>query len=510
MSEESIKSKRIAKNTLLLYFRMLFLLFINLYASRVILDALGVEDYGVYNVVGGFVAMFSIISAPLTSACSRFLNYEMGKGIQDRIRIVFSTSLSVHIFLAVLIAILCEVIGVWYLNNHMVLPADRLVAATFCFHFSVFNFCTNLITIPYNAAIIAHERMKVFAYVSLFEGMAKLLVCFLIIITPFDRLILYGFLLLVIQLCVRATYQMYCKKQFVECSYTFVIDRPLISQMLAYTGWHIFGHTSRVLKTQGVDLLLNAFFGPVLNAAKGVANQVQGTVEGFAYNFMVAMNPQITQSYAEGDFKYMFKLIFNGSRYAFFMLLLLSLPIIINADFILSIWLKEVPDYTVTFVQLTLICTLITSLSNTLVTAQNATGNVKYYQIVVGSTLMMNLPICYLFLYLGFNAISVLLVAIFLEFLTLFIRLLFVSKNIPMFTITDYSKKVILPCFAITLIAAILPVSLKFYFEYSILSSLTNITISFLICFIAIFYLGCSNDERKLIISKVIKLHHRS
>ena len=489
---------------------MLFLMFINLYASRVILEALGVEDYGVYNVVGGFVAMFSIISSPLTSACSRFLNFEMGKGIPDRIRVVFSTSLSVHILLAVLIAILCEVIGVWYLNNYMVLPAGRLVAATFCFHFSVFNFCTNLITIPYNAAIIAHERMKVFAYVSLFEGIAKLLVCFLIMVTPFDRLVFYGFLLLIIQLCVRATYQFYCKKNFVECSYSFVIDRVLITQMFTYTSWQFLGHTSRVLKTQGVDLLLNSFFGPVLNAAKGVANQVQGTVEGFAYNFMVAMNPQITQSYAEGDYKYMFKLVFNGSRYAFYMLLILSLPIIINADFILSIWLKQVPKYTVIFVQLTLVCTLITSLSNTLITAMNATGNIKYYQMAVGGILLMNLPLCYLFLYFGFNAIIVMIVAIFTELLSLFVRLIMVSRSISSFNMIEYSQKVIFRCFTIAFISAVLPVCLKIILDYSIFSSLTNIVMSFLICSLAIFYWGCSNKERKLVISKVIKILHRS
>lgn len=510
MQDQTSKSKRIAKNTLLLYFRMLFLMFINLYASRVILEALGVEDYGVYNVVGGFVAMFSIISSPLTSACSRFLNFEMGKGIQDRIRIVFSTSLSVHILLAVIIAILCEVIGVWYLKNHMVLPAGRLVAATFCFHFSVFNFCTNLITIPYNAAIIAHERMKVFAYVSLFEGIAKLLVCFIIMVTPFDRLVFYGFLLLIIQLSVRATYQLYCKRNFEECRYTFVIDRVLIGQMFAYTSWQFLGHTSRVLKTQGVDLLLNSFFGPVLNAAKGVANQVQGTVEGFAYNFMVAMNPQITQSYAEGDFKYMIKLVFNGSRYAFYMLLILSLPIIINADFILSIWLKQVPDYTVVFVQLTLVCALITSLSNTLITAMNATGNIKYYQIAVGGILLMNLPLCYLFLYLGFNAIIVMIVAILTELFSLFVRLIMVSKNISLFNITDYSKNVIFPCFTIAVLAAVLPFCLKYILDYTVFSSLANITLSFLIGSLAIFFLGCSSKERKLVISKVIKILHRS
>ena len=351
--------------------------------------------------------------------------------------------------------------------------------------------------------------MKVFAYVSLFEGIAKLLVCFLIMVTPFDRLIFYGFLLLVIQLCVRATYQLYCKRNFEECKYIFVIDRTLITQMFTYTSWQLLGHTSRVLKNQGVDLLLNSFFGPVLNAAKGVANQVQGTIEGFSNNFMMAMNPQITQSYAEGDFKYMLKLVYNGSRYAFFMLMILSLPIIINADFILNIWLKQVPEYTVIFVQLTLICTLILSLSHTLYTANNATGNIKYYQIVVSGIGLLNLPLSYLFLKIGFNAACVMVIALVLHLLALYFRIYIVSKNIASFNITDYFKKVILPCFTIAVLAAVLPVCLKFIFDYSILSSLANIILSFVICSTAIFYWGCSHNERLLVISKVSKMFHR-
>lgn len=510
MPDQSSKSKRIAKNTLLLYFRMLFLMFVNLYASRVILDALGVDDYGIYTVVGGFVMMFSMISSPLSSACSRFLNYEMGKGDRERLHATFSTSVSVHIILAVLIAIICEIVGVWYVNNHLVISSDRLFAATICFHISVINFCTNLINVPYNAAIIAHERMNIFAYVSLFEGISKLLICFLIIVAPFDRLVFYAILLLIIQLIIRIIYQFYCQKHFEECVYRLIIDRLLIQQMFAYTGWQLIGHISRVLRTQGVDLLLNSFFGPVLNAAKGVANQVQGTVEGFANNFMIAMNPQITQSYAEGDYRYMLKLVYNGSRYSFYMLMFLSLPIIVNADFILNIWLKQIPEYTVIFVQLTLVCTLILSLSHTLITAMNSTGKIKYFQIIVGGMQLVNLPLCYLFLRLGFNAMSVMGVAVFTELVSLFLRLFIVSKNIATFSVSDYTHRVIVPCIFIAILAAILPVTLKSFIDYSVVSSLANIILSFFLCAIIILFCGCSKEERQMMLSRISnRFHHQ-
>lgn len=505
MSEESFKSKRIVSNTILLYFRMLFLLFINLYASRVILEALGVDDYGIYNIVGGFVAMFSIISAPLTSSCSRFLNYEMGIGNKRRINTVFSTSVIVHITIAIVIALLCEFIGFWYISNFLVVPLDRLHAAQICFQFSILNFCINIVTIPYNAAIIANERMKVFAYISIFEGIAKLAVCLLIYYSSFDKLILYGFLLLIIQIVVRFIYQWYCKSNFEECKLRFEINRSLISQMLSYSGWQFIGHSSRILENHGINLLLNFFFGPALNAARGIATQVLGTVEGFANNFMIALNPQITQSYAEGNEKYMLKLVFFGSRFSFFLLLLFSLPIIINADFLLAIWLKQVPDYAIVFVQLSLVCALISSLSNTIITAQNATGKIRNYQITIGGIRLLNLPLSFFFLKIGYDAKSVMSIAIFIEIICLFVRLYIIPFYINAFKVKYYIKEVVFPCFYLSLLLFFILTRLKYLIGQSNLVSFLFVILSFVTTLLFILFLGCTHNERIIVYSKVLQ-----
>lgn len=316
MSSTSANNKRIAKNTLFLYFRMLFLMSISLYTSRVILDALGVEDYGIYNVVGGFVSMFALISAALTSACSRFLNFELGKGDLERQNIVFSTAVTIQWGLAIIVAVLSEVIGIWYVNNIMVLPPERLTAANWCFQFSIFNFCMNLITVPYNASIIAHEKMRTFAYIGLIQGFAQLGISFLVFFEPFDRLVFYALLLMILQFVIRYTYQVYCRKHFKECRFRFVLDKPLLRHMFSYSLWHLIGNGAAVLKNHGVNLVLNFFFGPTVNAAKGIANQVDHAVGQFVGNFMMAMNPQITKSYAKEDYSYMFSLVNKGARFS--------------------------------------------------------------------------------------------------------------------------------------------------------------------------------------------------
>ena len=266
------KSKRIAKNTIVLYFRMIFMMFVMLYTSRVILNSLGVEDYGIYNVVGGFVSMFALISAALSSACSRFINYEMGKGNKESLNIVFSTAVNIQVFLALIVLILAEVIGVWYVNNIMVLPKERLVAANWCFQFSVITFCMNLITVPFNASIIAHEKMTAFAYIIIYQGLATLLVTVLVLYNPFDKLIYYAFLLLIVQLSVQVAYQLYCRLNFEECHYKKVLNKTLLKKMLSYSEWHLVGNGATVLKNEGVNVVLNLFFGPVVNSARGLAD----------------------------------------------------------------------------------------------------------------------------------------------------------------------------------------------------------------------------------------------
>ena len=503
MINNSVNSKRIAKNTLLLYFRMLFLMLISLYTSRVILDALGVEDYGIYNVVGGFVSMFALISAALTSACSRFLNFELGKGDLKRQNIVFSTAVTIQWGLAIIVAILSEAIGVWYVNNVMVLPSERLTAANWCFQFSVFNFCMNLITVPYNASIIAHEKMKAFAYVGIFQGVVQLGISFLVYFEPFDRLVFYALMLMILQFLIRYMYQVYCRKQFKECHYQFVLDKPLLKHMFSYSFWHLIGNGAAVLKNHGVNLVLNYFFGPAVNAAKGVANQVDQAVSQFVGNFMMAMNPQITQSYAKEDYSYMFGLINKGARFSYFLLLVLSLPIIFNAKFILSLWLKDVPPYTIEFTQLILVAMLISSISRPLITAQNATGKVRNYQIVVGGVELLNLPLSYVCLSIGMFPTSVVLVSIFVNILSLGARLYMLPQTLNGFKPILFVKDVVIKCMMVSVVASIVPLVLLWIQINNVISFLLSIITCFLFSLLAVFYVGCSKNERFIVIRQI-------
>ena len=500
-----INNKRIAKNTLVLYFRMLFLMFISLYTSRVILDALGVEDYGVYNVVGGFVSMFALISAALTSACTRFLNFELGKGDPERQNVVFSTAVSIQWGLAILVAVLSELIGVWYVNNVMVLPPERLTAANWCFQFSVFNFCMNLITVPYNASIIAHERMKAFAYVSFFQGIAQLGISFMVYYEPFDRLVFYALMLMMLQFLIRYMYQVYCRKHFSECHYRFVLDKPLLSHMFSYSLWHLVGNGATILRKHGINLVLNFFFGPTVNAARGLANHVDHAVNQFASNFMMAMNPQITQSYSRGELNSMFLLVNRGSRFSFYLILVLALPVIINADYILHIWLKEVPAHTVAFVQLTLISMMIGSISKSLITAQNATGNVRNYQLVLGGISLLYLPTSYLFLCLGLMPEIVFVISIIFEIVLLAARMYMLPFTIKEFKPSLFFRDVVLQCLAVIVLTIPIPALAYIYLPENFYTFILNVCVCILCSTAVIYYIGCNSNERAVIISGVNK-----
>ncbi len=417
MSENSANNKRIAKNTLMLYMRMLISMAVSLYTSRITLNALGVEDYGIYNVVGGFVGMFSMLSGSLSSAISRFITFELGRGDQKRLNTVFSTSVIIQLVLSLIIVVLVESFGVWFLTHKMVIPADRIFAAKWVLHLSLLSFVFGLISLPYNATIIAHEKMSAFAYLSLLDVFWKLLIAYLLTMTLSDRLILYASLLCGISLVMRLIYGIYCKLNFEECkNFRWVFDQKLFKEMFGFAGWNLIGASSAVLRDQGGNILINTLGGgPVVNAARGIASQVNAAVGGFVSNFMTALNPQITKSYASGDYKYMMTLIFQGARLSFYMLLILSLPIIISTSYILTLWLNIVPEYTVIFVRLVLVFAMCESISNPLITAMLATGNIKNYQIVVGGLQLMNLQLSYVLLKLGFPAYFVLVVAIFIS-----------------------------------------------------------------------------------------------
>lgn len=502
MTNNSTNNKRIAKNTLLLYVRMLFLMLVTLYTSRVILHALGVEDYGIYNVVGGVVAMFSVISGSLSAAISRFITYELGKGDKERLVKIFSTSVNIQFGLSLIVILLAETIGLWFLNAKMSIPGARMTAANWVFQFSILTFIVNLISVPYNASIIAHERMSAFAYISILEAVGKLAIALLIVVSPIDRLIFYAFLMSLIALAVRFTYGIYCKRHFEECKYHFVFDRSLLKQMSGFAGWNFIGAASAVLRDQGGNVVINLFCGPTVNAARGIAFQVNNAIQGFVTNFMTALNPQITKSYASGDRDYMMTLLFQGARLSFYMLLLLSLPVLVNTHYILFLWLKIVPEHTVLFIQLVLIFAMSESISNPLVTAMLATGNIRNYQIVVGGLQMMNLPVSYVLLRLGCIPETVVVVAICISQCCLAARLYMLRGMIGL-SARKYLRKVYLNVLVVAGISAIIPAILSALLDETFINFISICIVSALCSGIVIFYVGCNSKERKFVQSKM-------
>ena len=495
-------NKRIAKNTLMLYFRMLFMMAVSLYTSRVVLNALGVEDFGIYNVVGGVVAMFSMLSSSLSSAITRFITYELGTGNQENLKKIFSSAVTIQIGLAILIILLAEAVGVWFLNVKMNIPESRMAAANWVFQFSILTFAINLISVPYNANIIAHERMSAFAYISILEAIGKLTIAYLIIVSPMDRLVFYAILMCAVALIVRFAYGVYCKRHFEECTYRFIFDKDLLKRMFGFAGWNFIGATSAVLRDQGGNVVINLFCGPAANAARGIAFQVNTAISGFVTNFMTALNPQITKSYAVGDRKYMMTLIFQGARLSFYMLLLLSLPVLINTHYILGLWLKIVPDHAVLFVQLVLVFAMSESISNPLITAMLATGRIRNYQLVVGGLQMMNLPVSYILLRMGMFPEVVIVVAIVISQCCLAARLLMLRGMIGL-SVRKYMKKVYINVLVVTIIAAILPFLLAISLEESFLNFVLLCFMALICTGITIYYVGCDKTERQFVLNKL-------
>lgn len=510
MLSQQNKSKRIAKNTFILYIRMLFLMVISLITSRVVLRALGVDNYGIYNVVAGFVAMFGMISGSLSSACSRFLNFEMGKGNKDRLRSVFATEVLIQLILLLLVLLVGESIGLWFLNNKMVIPEDRMYAANCVFQLSLLTFAINLISIPYNAAIISHEKMKAFAYVSIYEGLIKLIIAYLVLKSPLDSLIFYSIMMCILQLSVGYLYCSYCVKHFEECKFNVIIDKNLIKEIFVYSGWNFIGASSLTLRNQGNNILLNLFFGPSVNAARGISNQVLNMVTGFVKNFMTAMNPQITQSYASGEFQYMNRLIFQGARLSYYLLLILILPILVNTEYLLNLWLTDIPEYTIILTQLSLIFALIESVSGPLITVQLATGRIRNYQLLVGGIQLLNLPISYVCLSYGGSPESVMFTAIVLSILCLFARLVMLKIMIN-FDVLGFLRNVVLNVITVSVLSFAICFCFNFYLTGSFGKIISSILICFLGTLINIYFVGCSRKERiflylqtKQLFSKII------
>ena len=460
MSDTSSANKRIAKNTLVLYVRMLFTMGISLFTSRVVLQTLGVEDYGISSVVGGVISMFTFINAAMVSSTQRYLNFELVRGDANQLRSVFSTSLQIHALIALAIIVLSETVGLWFLNEKLVIPEARMTAAMWVYQCSILSCAVSIMSTPYNAVIVAHEKMSAFAYISILDVSLKLLVVYLLVVLPFDKLMILAILNLLVQLFIRYIYTIYCHRHFPGSYFQFRFNKTLFKEMFGFAGWSFWGNLAAILYTQGLNMMLNIFFGPIVNAARGIAVQVQSAVQQFVGGFQTALNPQITKNYASTNLPQMHSLMFRSARFSFLLLFFLSLPVLMETNFILTLWLKTVPDDAVIFTQIMICISLIYTTANPCIIANQATGKVKIYQMVVGGILLLILPISYVVLKLGAPAYSVFIVHFCIESLAQFSRMYMLRKLIHL-PLWQYMKNIYIPIVSTVAIAIILPLVVR-------------------------------------------------
>ena len=504
MPNNSSSNKRIAKNTLLLYLRQFLILAISLYTSRVVLDTLGVSDYGIYNVVGSVVTMFVFIRSAMGNATNRYIAFAIGKGDEDDLKRIFSTCLYVHLILAFIIVLSTEVAGLWLLYNKLNIPADRMTAAFWVLQFSIATCAIGILCVPYDAVIIAHEKMSAFAFLSILDVTMKLLLVFLLMVIPFDKLIFYGLFLLLVQLMDRIIYGVYCWKKFPETHNAKQKDYALIKEMFGFAGWNLVGNMASIVCTPVVNILLNMFFGPVVNAARGVAVQVQGAVKSFISNFQLAVIPQITKNYASGNLERMHTLIISSSKLSYFLFLTMALPLFIETRQILSLWLVEVPKHTVSFMRLVLLIMLAESWEQPLHTANLATGRIKRFQSIKGLSLVMTIPISYFVLKLGAQPEVVFVIQLLVTFSSLIIQL-FILRPLIGLSLRMYFYEVFVRTFCVTVFASIIPLITYHLLDDSFISMLFVIALSVASIFGVVLSIGLNTAEKTFIFSNIKK-----
>lgn len=502
MNQKS-SNKQIAKNTLFLYLRMIVSIAVNLYTVRILWDVLGVDNYGIYNVVGGIVMMFAFLNTAMVASSQRFISYELGRGDMVRLQKTFSISILVHVFLAVLILILAETIGLWFLNHKLNIPFDRLDAANWVYQCSILSFMVTIVSVPYNACIVAHEHMKVYGYFGIIDVFLKLGVVLLVAILPFDRLIAYSVLILVVLVIMRLLYGGYCRKYFEECKFCHFKDKSLIKDMFSFAGWSFLGNMGFSVRDQGINIILNMFFGVTVNAAKGIANQVGTVINGFASNFTMAVNPQITKRYATGEYEGMLELVDNGCKFALLLMSIVVIPVFFSADTLLHLWLGEVAPYTVGFLQLTLIMSLIDCVVSPITTALQATGRIKKFQIIISCIMIANLPLAWLWLKMELNPYVVIIIAIMTSALALCVRLMLLHELIQFsyrkFFMNVYSRT--LPCI---LLSSLFTWWSNSWFEKTLVGLVCYASISVLATVLIISFIALSKTQRQMVFEKIV------
>ena len=503
MSENIQDNKRIAKNTLLLYVRMLISIIVGLYTSRIVLKSLGVDDYGIFNVVGGIVSMMAFMNAAMTQASQRFIAFELGTKNSNKLKLVFCTSVIIHVVIALIVILICETFGLWFLNNMMNIAKERMYAANCVYQSAIITFICTIISVPYNACIVAHEHLKAFAYISIIETIMRLLVAFLLLMLNTDRLIAYSILLATTSILIRFLYGFYCKRNFNECIFNLMFDKQLFKKMFSFAGWSLLGSLGFSFKDQAANIILNIFCGTSINAARGIALQVNGVISNFSNSFIMALNPQITKQYACNNIEYSVSLVYLGCRYSFFLLSLITIPVILNIDYLLNLWLSEVPTYTAEFLTLALVAALISSLAGPLVTAIQATGYVKVFQIVICLVMLSELPLAFFMLKLGFKPYQVMYPTIIVTFIGVISRFYILQRIVKAYSFSYFISNILLRNIVIIFICFLASKYVHGFFQNNFSSFLVTSIISFVITCLGIFFLGMTKNERINIYKKI-------
>ena len=495
--------RQIAKNTFFLYVRILVTIVVSLYTSRVILQVLGAEDFGIYNVVGGIVVMFSFLNAAMATATQRFLTFEIGRNNRNEIQRIFSMSLIIYVLMALVIFVLGESVGL-YLFYQLNIPGERLDAALITYHITIFTFIFSVVRIPFHALIIAKEKMGVYAIICIIETFSRLGILYVIQMIQFDSLVLYAFFLLLISILITLVYVRYCRVHYIESKYILFWDRQMFFMLTSYAGWNLFGNIAFIAATQGINIVLNVFFGPIVNAARGVAFQVQAAVKNFVANFQLAVDPQIIKSYANNELNYCNDLIYSASKYSFFLLYLLSVPLLYRIEYIMELWLENVPEYTVIFCKLILVNALIDAVSGPLSTSAQATGKIKLYQFIVGSVLLLNLPIAYLVLYWGGSPQSTVYVSIIISIVLILLRVFILDKFLHVIKISRFIYRVILPVFAVVFPTLLILSFLVRYVPDGTLGGMVLVLLmTAIVNLVVIFLTGLSISEKRFVIQSI-------
>lgn len=503
-----IDSKRIAKNTLFLYFRMGLTIIVNLYTVRVIWEVLGVDNYGIYNVVGGIVLMFQFLNNAMVASSQRFISYELGSGNIERLKNVFAISLRVHYILGVGIYLLGETIGLWFLNCRLNIPLDRMFAANCVYQCSLLAFFVSVISVPYNSCIVAHEHMKVYGYMSILDVVLRLIAVFLLVIIPFDKLISYAVLMLVVQIIIRLLYQVYCRIHYIECKYVRANDKGLMKDMFAFAGWSFVGNMGFSLRDPALNMILNIFFNVAMNAAKGIANQVTTALNGFTSSFTMALNPQIIKSYAVGDRDSMMQLVFRGCKFSFLLVCVLVIPIMVCCRELLEVWLGSVEPYTVGFINIMLIAVMVDSMVGPITTSLQAIGDIRKFQIVIAIIMLLCIPAAWIWLKIDAFPYAVVIVSLISSIVALIARLLLLREQI-VFSLRDFLLTVVCRCYPSALVAYIICEWLKNTVSQYIINSQLLYLFGFIVveCFIVILIglISLTSIERKKVFQMIFK-----